>query len=175
MKAVDRVLKTIATFSVWIAALCIVIMALLVTVAVASRFFLGEPLTALFEFSEYSILAITMLAAPLLLREDEHVKVDLLSELLGNDHWISRAADWLVAVIILVICVTLAWFSVTTALNDHRVGAVTSTYLQLPRWPLTALLAVGSLGLLVESVRRILALPGRRETDHATDSVSPTY
>lgn len=159
---VDRLLGTFATVSVWIAAVFIVAMAVMVTVTVLSRFFLGQPLTALFEFSEYAILAITMLAVPLLLRHDEHVKMDLITEFLGEGHPLVRITDWFVSILILVISATLVWFSLETTINDFTQGAVTSTYLAPPRWPLTGLIALGSLGLLAESVRRLLALPRRR-------------
>lgn len=156
---VRRITGAISTVSVWLAAICIVLMALLVTVTVVSRFFFGNPMTALFEFSEYSILAITMLAAPLLVRTDTHIKMDLITEFLGKKHPLVKITDWFVAIIVVVIAGTLVWFTSQTAWNDFTRGSVTSTYLAPPRWPLTALMAFGALGVFVEAVRRLIALP----------------
>lgn len=115
---VRRITGAISTVSVWLAAICIVLMALLVTVTVVSRFFFGNPMTALFEFSEYSILAITMLAAPLLVRTDTHIKMDLITEFLGKKHPLVKITDWFVAIIVVVIAGTLVWFTSQTAWND---------------------------------------------------------
>lgn len=156
---VRRITGAISTVSVWLAGVCIVLMALLVTVTVVSRFFFANPLTSLFEFSEYSILAITMLAAPLLVRTDDHIKMDLITEFMGKKHPLVRITDWFVAILVVIISATLVWFTSQTALNDFIRGSVTSTYLAPPRWPLTALMAFGSLGVFVEAVRRLVALP----------------
>lgn len=173
MGPVGRVLGVIATISLWVAAICMVAMAFLVTISVISRFFFGNPMTALFEFSEYAILAVTMLAAPLLVRTDMHIKMDLLSEFLGKDHRLVRITDWFVAVLVLVISATLVWFTVRTAMNDFVRGAVTSTYLAPPRWPLTTLMAVGSIGVFLEALRRLVALPTHRAVSVA-DPEEPT-
>ena len=54
-----------------------------VSMEVVMRYFAGSPTRWVNEFSEYALLWLAFLAAPWILREDAHVKVEMLTETLS--------------------------------------------------------------------------------------------
>lgn len=146
--------------------------ALLISATVVSRYFLGQPLTAFFELSEYAIVVITMLASPLLVRENGHIKMDLLAERLDSKHVLMRVTTWFSSIVVLVVCANIAYFAVKVALSDLRSGTTTASYMAPPRWSITVIMALGGVGLAVEAARRVVNLALGRIQTEATPDVS---
>ncbi|WP_424971380.1 TRAP transporter small permease [Dinoroseobacter sp. S76] len=94
-----------------------------------------QPFAWLFTSAEYSLLYLTMLGAPWLVREKGHVHIELVTAALpeGVRQVVSRA----VALLCVLVCVILAWKGVELCLrnlerNDYDVRAYF-----FPRWMLT--------------------------------------
>ncbi|WP_424965490.1 MULTISPECIES: TRAP transporter small permease [unclassified Dinoroseobacter] len=106
-----------------------------VIVSVAMRNAGLQPFAWLFTSAEYSLLYLTMLGAPWLVREKGHVHIELVTAALpeGLRQVVSRA----VALLCVLVCVILAWKGVELCLrnlerNDYDVRAYF-----FPRWMLT--------------------------------------
>jgi TRAP-type C4-dicarboxylate transport system permease small subunit len=100
------------------------------------------------EVSEYGVYAITLLAAPWLLRLGAHVRVDIVVTALRP------AAGWtleLVADLIgLGACAVLLWYATAATLESARTGSVTVKSLVFPEWWTLAPLPVCFLLLALE-------------------------
>ena len=121
------------------------------------------------EISELMLYAITMLAAPWLLREGRHIRVDILLRALPR-----RAAwvcEWVSDVIGFACCLWMLWYGTAAALNSHAAGAQSIKTLVMPEWwflvPLPACFAL----LAVEFVFRMWHL-AQGEVGPRDDAVS---
>ena len=105
---------------------------------------LGSPIWV-FQFNEYSLLWVTFLGTAWLLAEDKHVRISLLTNILG-----ARANKTLETVHNLVgfgLCGVFAWYGFYST-QDHLVRNVIDTQAgDVPKWIILMIIPVG-FGLL---------------------------
>ncbi|MEM0921431.1 MAG: TRAP transporter small permease [Pseudomonadota bacterium] len=113
-----------------------------------------QPFAWLFTSAEYSLLYLTMLGAPWLVREKGHVHIELVTAALpeGLRQVVSRA----VALLCVLVCVILAWKGVELCLrnlerNDYDVRAYF-----FPRWMLTISFPIAFGFMAVEFMRFVV-------------------
>ena len=108
------------------------------------------------EISELMLYAITMLAAPWLLREGRHIRVDILLRALPKPA--AYVSEWISDIIGFACCLWMLWYGSAAALNSHQAGAQSIKTLVMPEWwflvPLPACFAL----LAVEFVFRMWRL-----------------
>lgn len=114
----------------------------------------GGTLNGLAEIVEYVLFAATFLAAPWLLRQNGHVRVDFLVNAMPSAlrHPLRRATD----AVGLAVCLTLLAFS---ALVTYRSWAGHNTVLKtvvFPEWWLYAVIVVSMALLAAEFARRLV-------------------
>lgn len=108
------------------------------------------------ELSEYALYLITVLTAPWLLRQGQHVRVDALATALPPAlAWrLELAADAL-GITVSAVLVRTGW---TVAAESARLGAVTIKTLSFPEWWLYAPLPIGFAALGIEFALRLRRL-----------------
>lgn len=86
----------------------------------------------IFTFSEFGLLYIVMFASPWLVRLRGHVFIELLTAALppGFQRVYSRA----IAVLCIVICLFLLWYSLENTLKAYRYGDAEMRSLDMPKW-----------------------------------------
>lgn len=132
----------------------LIIFAMLSVVAeVVTRSFMGRPLVWVIEISEYLLLYITFLGTPWLLREEGHVRVDIL--LRAVNPRVRAFLEALSSVVGASICLILVVYGGQIAWDAYRRGVYNPTILQFPKAPLLAVIPAGSLFLTVQYVRRL--------------------
>ena len=108
------------------------------------------------EISELMLYAITMLAAPWLLREGRHIRVDILLRALPKKA--AYVSEWISDIVGFACCLWMLWYGAAAALNSHQAGAQSIKTLVMPEWwflvPLPACFAL----LAVEFVFRMWRL-----------------
>jgi TRAP-type C4-dicarboxylate transport system permease small subunit len=108
------------------------------------------------ELSETALYVITMLAAPWLLREGRHIRVDIvLRALPARAAW---ACEWLCDAIALACCVCVAIYAARATWESFSQGSITIKTLVLPEWWTLAPLPVAFLLLAVELLFRMRRL-----------------
>lgn len=138
-----------------VAAVILAWMALSISVAVVSRHLLAEPLAWTFELAEFSLLVITFLALAYVGREDGHVRMEILAEVLPP-RWVRR----LTVFAELFSAMVLATAFVAAALITYsslEAGARTTGVLRVERWLILVFIPVGFGLLAVEHGRRLYA------------------
>lgn len=148
-----------------ICAAFVLLMPVAIIVDVLSRAIFANPLAAVFEGIEYSMLWIPLLGAPLSTLYNEHIVVDLIDGLFDRKHGekvraisqIVAAATSFVSVVVLAV---MAWDSVINALEA---GTRMTTTLAPPRWIIHSIIPVSMTitalvfaGLLVTAVGKLL-------------------
>lgn len=143
--------NTLAT----IGAVIIFLMMLAVSVGVATRFFLDRSPVWLIEICGYGMVFMTFLVAAWVLREDGHVKVDLLLDHLVPIH--RSALECIMSFVGAIACLVVAGIGVLVTMDHLQRGVRTSTDLSIPWAPLLAVIPLGVLALSVQLLLKAVA------------------
>ena len=106
---------------------------------VVMRYFVGQPQIWVIEIVEYILLYTCFLGGAWLLREEGHVKVDVLLNRLNprNQALLNTITSGLTTILWLV----LTWYTGATTLKAFKLGLYTPTILEIPKAPLVRLLS----------------------------------
>ena len=131
-------------------------MALAIVVDVVLRNLGYQPPGHTFTLTEYSLLYVTMLAAPWLVRAKGHVHIELLTAAVSP-----RTRFWLTRVVYLLCvltCVVIFWFGLEVTIDQWQRAVIDVRSFDMPRWLLTASMPL-SFGLMtIEFGRYLLGL-----------------
>lgn len=121
------------------------------------------------EISELMLYLITMSVAPWLLRQGQHIRVDILLQALPRR--LAWYFEWVGDVLGLACCAVIAWYGAAAAWSSYASGAVNIKTLVTPEWWSLAPLPVVFVLLGVEMIFRMnRLLHGERGPRH--DAVS---
>ena len=108
------------------------------------------------EISETALYVVTMLAAPWLLRQGQHIRVDIVLRILPKKAgW---ACEWAADAIAFACCVCVAWFGAVATWDSWAQGSITIKTLVLPEWWSLAPLPAAFALLAVEVLFRMRRL-----------------
>jgi TRAP-type C4-dicarboxylate transport system permease small subunit len=143
-----------------VAALLIGVSVLLVCYDVLGRNLSLKSLPWIVEVTEYALPLITLFAAPWLLFRGEHVRLDLLNNMLSPTAL--RLLDRVASTVGLIVCVLIVWYALKVIADTREIGAMVMKSLVFPEWWLFVPVPL-SFGLMaVECARRLLR-PGPHE------------
>ena len=121
------------------------------------------------EVSEYCLYLMTLLSAPWLLRQGQHIRVDIVLKALPPR--IGWALEWVSDVLGLACSIYFLWFGMKVLATSYATGAVSIKTLVLPEWWLMAPMPLAFLLVSIEFVFRMYRLAqGPREP--RSDAVS---
>lgn len=147
-----RLLTGLAALAAWL----LLVMVGLITVNVTVRALGLGVIAWTDEVSEYGVYAITLLAAPWLLRRGQHVRVDILVRA------VPAAAGWALELLAdavgVAISLVLAWYAAVAVLASARTGSITIKLLVFPEWWVLAPLPLCFLLLAIEFCLRLRRL-----------------
>jgi len=123
-----------------------------VSAAIASRYLLGHPIGWVIEISEYILLYVTFLVAAWVLREEGHVKMEIVLSRLNPR--VQSLINTITSAISAIICLILTWYGVKVTWDLFQGGYFTPTILELPKFIIIAVIFVGSFLLFVQFMRR---------------------
>ena len=121
------------------------------------------------EVSENILYLITLLSAPWLLRQGQHIRVDILLRVIPPR--IGWLFEWVSDLIGLACSLYFVWYGWKVAFASYQAGAVTIKTLVTPEWWLLAVLPVAFLLVAIEFVFRMQRL-SMAERAPRTDAVS---
>ena len=139
-----------------LAALLIGVIVVLVCYDVIGRNLGLRSLPWIVEVTEYALPLITLLAAPWLLFRAEHVRLDLLNNMLPPAAL--QALDRVASLVGLVVCIAIVWYAFKVIVDTRAIGAMVMKSLVFPEWWLFVPVPL-SFGLMaIECIRRLLRL-----------------
>jgi TRAP-type C4-dicarboxylate transport system permease small subunit len=121
------------------------------------------------EVSEDILYLLTLLSAPWLLRQGQHIRVDILLRALPPR--VGWLLEWAGDVLGIACSLYFVWYGLTVLLASYQAGAVTIKTLVLPEWWLLVPLPIAFALLAIEFVFRMQRL-GVSERAPRTDAVS---
>ena len=108
------------------------------------------------EVSELMLYLITMCVAPWLLRQGQHIRVDIVLQALPPR--LAWSLEWAADVLALACCVFIAWYGAKAAWSSFVAGAVNIKTLVTPEWWSLAPLPIVFALLAVEMLFRMQRL-----------------
>jgi TRAP-type transport system small permease protein len=122
------------------------------------------------ELSEDSLYLITLLAAPGLLRQGQHIRIDIVLRALPQR--VGWFMEWVGDVVGLVCCLVFVWYGTSVAAASFFDGAISIKTLVLPEWWLLAPMPIAFALLAIEFVFRMhrLASTERRPREDAVSA-----
>ena len=122
------------------------------------------------ELSEDIIYLVTLLAAPGLLRQGQHIRVDIVLRALPAP--VGWLLEWIGDILGLICCLYFVWYGTRVAAASYASGALSIKTLILPEWWLLAPMPLAFVLLAVEFAFRMhrLALAERRPRDDAVSA-----
>ncbi len=130
-----------------IAATLVLGMSLWISYDVLSRYFFDFASPWSFDLSEYALVWITFLAAPWVLLQDRHVRIELLTDTLPVK--VQRAIGMLVCIVALLTCAVLAWRTGLAAFQYYERNTMMPRIWRIPRvWPY-CIIPIGSVLLTI--------------------------
>jgi len=104
------------------------------------------------EVSEYCLLFITFLASAWLLKEDGHVKMDIvLSRLTPKTQALLNS---IISIIGAIICLILVWYGIESTWDHFQLNYMVYGLLRIPKWTLLLIIPIGSALLFIQFFRR---------------------
>ena len=105
------------------------------------------------EVSEYILYGATFLAAPWVLAENAHVRVDVLVSRLPKG--IARIIDTVINLIGVLVSTVLIYYGALATWDSYRLGSLVFKELIFPEWWLLWLMPLAGILLAVEFLRRL--------------------
>lgn len=108
------------------------------------------------EVSESLLYVITLLAAPWLLRQGQHIRVDIL--LRGVPPRVAWYCEWAADVLALACCIVMAYYGLTSTIVSYKSGYMTIKTLITPDWWMLSVLPAAFVLLSIELLFRMRRL-----------------
>ncbi|MEJ2723117.1 MAG: TRAP transporter small permease [Deltaproteobacteria bacterium] len=144
----DRIMDLLAGA----AGVLLILIMLLVSYLVVMRYSLGRPPGWVVEICQYMIVALTFLAAPWLLREGGHVRVDIVLAFLSAKT--NTILSLITSIAGILISLILALYGALSTWQHFTQGITVIEILRIPKAPLLSLIPIGFFLLSMQFLRQ---------------------
>jgi TRAP-type transport system small permease protein len=158
MTGFDDFFGRILDFLAYLVGLMFGIGTALIALDVALRNLAGIGFPWLIDAIEYGLFAGTFLAAPWVLREGAHVRVDVVVSALPPRG--AALLETIADLIGLAVCLILLWYGVKVTLTAEALGSMVLKSIIFPEWWALAVVPLSSLLLAIEFVMRLCRARG---------------
>ncbi len=124
------------------------------------RYFFNRPQAWTLELVEYSLLYITFLGSAWVLKQEQHVIMDLVISRFNPKT--QNIINAITSVLAALICIIMFWYSGKAAWDHFGRGSVTPKLLEFPLYPLLGIICLGYGLLFVQFIRRAYGFIKRR-------------
>lgn len=152
-----------------ITAILLLTLAFLVTFSVISRYCFHKPIGWVIEISEYILLWSTFIGITWVLKEDDHIKIDLLINYLSNNYkqWIGLITYFIG--FFLFLSVTL--YSSLEIFDIYSRGILYVKMLKIPKYLLLICIPFGTLLLTIQYFKMIILGIGSRKINSLSNII----
>ena len=161
MRAIDRLSDAVGLAAGW----AYFAIGLMLAWEVASRYFFNAPTVWAEELSRLIFVWATFLAMATLLHHDQHIRVTVVTDLLGPAG--RRVARVATLIFVLALAVAVIFYGAPIALNSLERGRTTGTMMDLPNWWAQAAIPLAFLLLALQTLLELVrAVSGRPLPEH---------
>lgn len=152
MRSIDRIGEGLGRLAGWV----YVATGLMIVWEVVARYVFVAPTIWAEELSRAALVWATFLPLAALLRAGSHIRITVLTDVLGAAG--RRACALFSLVWIFIFCVVVVRWGVVIAWDSWRVGRTTGSMLDVPNWAIEAAVPFGFLLLGLQSLVEIVRL-----------------
>ena len=138
------------------ACVLLLLMTVMIGADVLSRNIGGGGVAVSNEISEDILYLMTLLASPWLLRQGQHIRVDIILRTLPLR--VAWLLEWLGDIVGLLCCLYFVWYGLLITAASYSAGSINIKTLVTPEWWTLAPLPLGFLLLAIEFVFRMYRL-----------------
>lgn len=143
--------NAVLAFTAILAALMLLSSAFLVTYSVITRYFFSKPIGWIIEISEYILLWSTFIAAAWVLKEDGHVKIDLVvRHLPARLKWGVELLTYLLGFLLFI---SIAIFTGLEVFDIYSRGILSVKMLKIPKYILLTIIPLGCFLLSIQNLK----------------------
>jgi TRAP-type transport system small permease protein len=169
MARLSRLIGRLLDLMMGLSCLLILAMMLIIVADVGLRNLGGRGLPWSNEISEDILYLVTLLAGPWLLRQSQHIRVDILLRALPPK--VAWQLEWVSDLCGLACCLYFVWYGWQVTAASYATGAVSIKTLVMPEWWLLAPLPLAFLVFSIEFVFRMHRLAAAERAPR-TEAVS---
>jgi TRAP-type C4-dicarboxylate transport system permease small subunit len=126
------------------------------------RYLFNKPLGWVKEVSEYTLVGLGFLVAAWILKDDGHVKMDLVLNKVPPR--VQTMMNIITSIISTIVVFIITWFTMRVIIDFYQTKLVAPTVLEPPKWILLTPILVGSFLLAIQFIRRTYGFIGKWKT-----------
>jgi C4-dicarboxylate transporter DctQ subunit len=134
-----------------LAAALVVLDALAVTIDVLMRKFFGITCVYLFEMTEFSLLWMTFLGTAWIMKNNNHIRVDLVVNRLNPRH--GAIVISVASILSILVLMLMTGYSAWLTWHDYQTHFILSTILRPLKWPVEIIIPIGFFLLIIQLMR----------------------
>ena len=149
---IDRILDRILVGLAWFSGALMIFSLVSVCVDVVMRYFFNSPSGWILQISEYILLYIPFLSAAYVLKEDGHIKVDIILNFLSKktEAMLNTVTSILGAIVLFI----LTYYGVIVTFDFYVRKVPTLKYLKIPEFLVIIVIPVGCFLFALQFIRR---------------------
>jgi C4-dicarboxylate transporter DctQ subunit len=152
LSKMGRILDRLMEGFVWLAGLLMMFSLITVCIDVVMRYFFNRPTGWVLQFSEYILLYIPFLAAAFVLREDSHIRIDIvLNRLACDTQSLINMVTSLLACLVLAI---LTYYGTYITIDFYLRNVPTLKYLKIPEFLVIMVIPMGCFLFAIQFMRK---------------------
>lgn len=152
MKLLNAILDgTIDVLAVFGRVLIVLVM-LVVSADVVMRYFFNSPMFWVLESTQYALVFILFLSAAWVLRNEGHVKMDLIINRLNPRA--QHRVNIITSILAAIVCLIITWYGAKMAWTFIQIDYLYPGSLVIPAYLLVAVIPIGSFLLFIQFLRR---------------------
>jgi C4-dicarboxylate transporter, DctQ subunit len=145
-----------------ISAILLIGLTFIVGADITLRYLFNKPLGWVKEVSEYTLVGLGFLVAAWILKDDAHVKMDLVLNKVGSRT--QTMMNIITSGISTIVVLITTWFTLRVIVDFYRTKLVAPTVLEPPKWILLTPIFVGCFLLAIQFIRRTYGFIGKWKT-----------
>jgi TRAP-type C4-dicarboxylate transport system permease small subunit len=142
-----------------ISAILLIGLTFIVGADITLRYLFNKPLGWVKEVSEYTLVGLGFLVAAWILKDDAHVKMDLVLNKVGSRT--QTMMNIITSGISTIVVLITTWFTLRVIVDFYRTKLVAPTVLEPPKWILLTPIFVGCFLLAIQFIRRTYGFIGK--------------
>jgi C4-dicarboxylate transporter DctQ subunit len=147
----DKVMNGLA----WLAGWLMMFALIMVCVDVVLRYFFNSPIGGVLQFSEYVLLYIPFLAAAYVLKDDSHIRIDIILNRLSPK--VQAALNMVTSVFGILVLLALSYYGTYITFDYYRRGVPTLKYYKIPEFLVIMVIPLGCFLFALQFIRKAYA------------------
>lgn len=148
----SEIFENVIKILCYLGAALLVLTAIFISLDVFLRYMFNQPLMWVFEATEYALLFITFLSTAYVLQKEEHVKLDLVLNVMRRRTRAGFSA--FISLVMAIVCLVITWSSTKYTIYLYQNDVTIIKYYTIPQFTIYFIIPTGFFLLFIQSTKR---------------------